>query len=175
MPAPIARASASKRVLPIPALPSLRRRRLGGNRARQIVELERIQPFGPLEPFQQPLAEITQLPARRQIVLDDPRDRAGDENLASTRGRPDPRGEVDRKTDIAAVAQSRLACIEPHPHPNQSLMRPHLPREHALRLRRCRDSRSGTAKDREERVALPVDLDPSVLLEDRAKQLVVPA
>src|SRR5439155_14027814 len=87
----------------------------------------------------------------------------------------DPRGEVDRKTDIAAVAQSRLACIEPHAHPNQSLMRPHLPREHTLRLRRCRDSRSGTAKDREERVALPVDLDPSVLLEDRAKQLVVPA
>ena len=81
---------------------------------------------------------------------------------------------MDRETHVAAVAKARLTRIQSHPYSNRRRCRPLLKRQNTLPLGSRHDGSACAAKDREEPVALAVDLDPAMLLENRAEQLVVP-
>jgi hypothetical protein len=86
----------------------------------------------------------------------------------------DPRGLVDGESDVPLAALRGLARVEADPDPHDAVLRPFVPVQRALSCHRGRNRGRRAREDGEERVALAVDLDPVVLGERAAEQLVVP-
>ena len=71
------------------------------------------------------------------------------------------------EADVAVLADRRLAGVHAHPDPNDRSVGPLLSEQGALAGDRRLDRRAGAPEDREEGVALAVDLDPARILESR--------
>src|SRR5262249_28048347 len=116
-----------------------------------------------------------------EVVLDERRRRPGDEDLAAVAEVADPRRLVDSEADVALPVDRRLARVQAEPDPHGRLLGPVVGEHRALGRGRGEDGGARAPEDEEERIALAVDLDPSVgregLPENRVvcrKQLAVP-
>ena len=88
-------------------------------------------------------------------------------------GVADPRGLVDGEADVPVLAERRLTGVDAHAHAHDGPLGPLLARERLLAGDRTLDGRARAAEDREERIALPVDLGAARLLEGLPQELVV--
>ena len=107
------------------------------------------------------------------LVLDHALGRLRDEDLASVAGCADACGTVDRKARVTAVGRRRLTGVDADPHLQFALVRPGMARECQLGLDRSEHGLVCAFERVEERVALRVDLVPSVTGEGRAYQSLV--
>src|SRR5688500_13907717 len=80
---------------------------------------------------------------------------------------------MDGEADVPVLAERRLARMDPHANADDGSLRPLLARERLLTRDGALDGRAGAAEDREERVALPVDLHASGVVEGLPQKLVV--
>ena len=84
--------------------------------ARQTCDLELRELLGPVEVFEAPLAESPDRDARRQLVLDELSRRPREQHLSSVSGGCNTSGLVNSEPDVAILADSRLTCVQTHPH-----------------------------------------------------------
>ena len=134
-----------------------------------------MEPLRPVEPVEAVLAQVAQSHAAGKVVLHEPGGRAREQDLAPVPGVADPGGLVHREADVPVLAEGRLARVQPHPHLDDRAVRPLLRHQAPLSGDRGLERGARAAEDREERVALPVDLDPARLLEREPEHLVVEA
>ena len=83
-------------------------------------------------------------------------------------GRADARGPNDVESDIALLADDRLARVQAHADAHLGFLRPGVASERALPRDRRADPIARTRERVEERIALDVDLLAAGLLEDFA-------
>ena len=102
-----------------------------------------------LEPV---LTEVLELHSFDAEVLDDPRSRVREEDLAAVAGRADPSRSMDADTHVALVVDVRLRGVQAHPHAYRSV------RQRALGVDRRRDGVARALERDEETVARGVDL-----------------
>src|SRR5262249_7423243 len=104
------------------------------------------------------LAEVAQRDVRRWIVAQQLARRLGDEHLSPVTRPGYPRRAVDAKADVTLAAVGRLARVHAHAHTEAPALWPLVRGQVALDVERRSDSVLRTAKRREERVSLRVDL-----------------
>ena len=129
-----------------------------------------LRPRDVLEPV---LAEIEQLHVQELAVLDDPGGRVGEQDLASVRGRADPRRAVDADADVAVVMQLRLGGVDTYPHAKTCSFGPVRGSDRTLGVDRGRNGIAGLLERGEERVALRIDDVTTARLERRSQHTAV--
>ena len=134
---------------------------------------ELVEPLRTVETIEPVLAEVAEGDLAREVVLHEPRGRRGEEDLPAVTGVADPRGLVDREADVPVLAERRLAGMDAHAHTYDRPPGPLLARERLLAGDCPLDGRARAPEDREEGVALPVDLGAARLVEGLPQELVV--
>ena len=134
---------------------------------------ELVEPLRAVETLEPVLAEVAERHLAREVVLHEPCCRRGQEDLATVAGVADPRGLVDGEADVSVFAERRLARVDAHAHADDRPPGPLLASERLLAGDRALDGRARAAEDREEGVALPVDLGAARVLEGLPEELVV--
>src|SRR5581483_3205383 len=129
----------------------------------------------PVEAGHARLAELADAQVCRQIVLDEHRRRAREEDLAAVAEVADPGRLVHGEADVALAVHGGLARVNPHAHPDGAVLGPGVRGEGPLGRGGGGDGRAGASEDEEEGVALAVDLDALLARERVAQEGVVPA
>jgi hypothetical protein len=126
-----------------------------------------------VEILQPPLTKIDDRHARGQVLLGQLLRRRRQQHLAAVPGHPDPRRTMHTNPDIAIGAATRLAGVQPHPHPDLDARRPRLGEQVALRVDSRRNGVLRCLEGDEERIPLIVDLAPAVHGERRTQNPVM--
>jgi hypothetical protein len=137
-----------------------RRERLLQTRGNDLIQMLRLQ-----EILERVLPQVEQRNAGGQVVRDELPGGLRYDDLAPVRGRRDARRTMHIKADVTTSRHDGLARVQPHANAHDSIDRPRVRRQQALRGDGRRDRIARSLEREEETVAGRVDQIPGVLLE----------